>query len=69
MSLWDVCGVKPGTGCWLGGKAGMGDGGLGPEVLVILPAPPCEAALLFGCSTVVVPPGPVIVVVVVVVWL
>jgi hypothetical protein len=45
----------------------MGDGGLGPDVLVTLPAP-CDATLPVGCSTVVLPPGPVVVVVVVVVW-
>jgi hypothetical protein len=58
--------VRPGTGCSLGGKGGIGDGGLGPEVLVTLPAP-CDALLPVGCSTVVLPPGPVVVVVVVVV--
>jgi hypothetical protein len=67
MSLCEVFGVRPGTGCSLGGRAGMGDGGLGPDVLVML-APPCDVPLLMGCSTVVVPPGPVMVVVVVVVY-
>lgn len=68
ISLCEVCGVRPGTGRSLGGKAVIGDGGLGPVVLVML-APPCEelALLLLGCSTVVEPPGPVTVVVVVVV--
>jgi hypothetical protein len=58
--------VRPGTGCSLGGSGGIGDGGLGPEVLVTLPAP-WDALLPVGCSTVVLPPGPVVVVVVVVV--
>lgn len=66
-SLYDVCGVRPGTGFSLGGRGGIGDGGLGPEVLIL--APLCDALWLplTGCSTVVVPPGPVVVVVVVVV--
>jgi hypothetical protein len=67
MSLCDVFGVSPGTGCSLGGRAGIGDGGLGPEVLVMLP-PPSDVPWLTGCSTVVEPPGPVVVVVVVVVY-
>jgi hypothetical protein len=66
MSFKDVRGVSPGTGFSLGGKAGIGDGGLGPEELVTL-GPPCVPLLPRGCSTVVVPPGPVMVVVVVVV--
>jgi hypothetical protein len=65
--VYELCGVRPGTGCSLGGSGGIGDGGLGPETFVILGAP-CDALLPDGCSTVVVPPGPVVVVVVVVVY-
>lgn len=69
MSLCEVCGVRPGTGCSLGGRALIGDGGLGPEVFVMLAPPSVEPPpLLLGCSTVVEPPGPVTVVVVVVVY-
>lgn len=65
--LWvaDAVFIVPGTGCWLGGKAGIGDGGLGPDVLIMLPS---DGPLLStGFCTVVLPPGPVVVVVVVVV--
>jgi hypothetical protein len=65
-SLIEDCFCSPGTGCSLGGRAGIGDGGLGPDVLVMLP-PLWDILLPTGCSTVVLPPGPVVVVVVVVV--
>jgi hypothetical protein len=64
--VYESLGVRPGTGFSLGGRGGIGDGGLGPETFVMLGAP-CDTLLPDGCSTVVVPPGPVVVVVVVVV--
>lgn len=48
-----------------GGTAGAGEGGLGPEVLVIFASGEAFALASFGLSTVVDPPGPVVVVVVV----